>query len=65
MDSTPLSDLLPWKTRDPANDSFWDLYRRLGECHSDADAMDIHGCCRMLHECSMLHLLYHEAIMKH
>lgn len=40
MDSTPLSDLLPWKTRDPANDSFWDLYRRLGECY-EADMRQV------------------------
>lgn len=33
MDSTPLSDLLPWKTRDPAKDTFWDLHQRLGECY--------------------------------
>ena len=36
MDSTPLSDLLPWKTRDPAKDTFWDLHQRLGECDSAA-----------------------------
>eukprot|EP00435_Cladocopium_sp_Y103_P074113 s223_g46.t2 len=40
MDSAPLSDLLPWKTRDPANDSFWDLYRRLGECY-EADMRQV------------------------
>eukprot|EP00434_Breviolum_minutum_P018132 symbB.v1.2.015995.t1/scaffold1193.1/size133507/14 len=33
MDSMPLSDLLPWKTRDPAKDTFWDLHQRLGECY--------------------------------
>ena len=40
LDSVPLSGLLPWKTNAPSprpdprevRDSFWDLYKRLGEC---------------------------------
>eukprot|EP00438_Fugacium_kawagutii_P005117 Skav215180 [mRNA] locus=scaffold3330:14608:14787:- [translate_table: standard] len=50
MDSAPLSDLLPWKVRDPAKDTFWDLHRRLGECPSAATSDVCHTdtlgtCC--------------------